>query len=129
MLEALLMTVALAGKADFDPPEYRGAHYTKKAEQFLTCVAERESNFRWQADGPYGSGIVQTIGVTWDHYAKRAGYPEWVGVRPAKAPKYVQWEIAFVMVNPYPKKPGLEGRHHWSTDHTFNLLGKRGKEC
>lgn len=128
MIEALALATVLAGKADFDPPEYRGYHYSKKAEQFLTCVAERESSFRWRADGPYGSGIVQWIQPTWDTYAERAGYPEWVGVRPYKAPKYVQWSTAFVMLDPYPKKKGLEGRHHWSSRHALSI-GKKIKDC
>jgi hypothetical protein len=128
MIEALMLTVALAGKADFDPPEYRGYHYSKKAEKFLTCVAERESSFGWRADSKYGSGIVQWIQPTWDHYVDRAGYPEWVGVRPYKAPKYVQWSTAFVQLDPYPKKKGLEGRHHWSSKHALTI-GKKIKDC
>jgi len=128
MIEALVMTAALMGQSDFDPPEYRGYHYSKKADKFLTCVAKRESNFGWRKDGPYGSGIVQTIQSTWDVYAERADYPEWAGVRPYKAPKYVQWEIAFVMVDPYPKKKGLEGRHHWSSKHALTI-GKKIKDC
>lgn len=129
MIEAMVLaTVLAAGKADFHPPEYRGYHYSKRAEKFLTCVAGRESGFDWEADGPYGSGIVQTTARTWDHYAELAGYPEWVGVRPYKAPKYVQWEVAFVMVDPYPKRKGLEGAHHWSPRHALTI-GKKVRDC
>lgn len=131
MIEALLMTVALSGKPEL--PEYRGAHYTPKAEKFLECVAARESGWprkgAARADGPYGSGLFQMVKSTSRVYALKAGYPEWADKRAAEWPPYVQTEVAYVLLNPYPKKKGLEGKHHWSTDHTFAVLGKRGKEC
>jgi len=54
---------------------------------------------------------------TWDSYAGRAGFPEWVGVRPYKAPRYVQDEMFWYVINPKPKLKGLHGAHHWSTAH------------
>jgi hypothetical protein len=124
---ALALAVAIAG-GGFELPEYRGSHYTAAGEKFLTCVALRESSGRWAADGPYGSGAFQMVQRTWDHYAARAGYPEWIGKRAAKAPAYVQTEVAFVMVNPFPKRKGLEGAHHWSPVHALTV-GKRIKDC
>ena len=117
-----------AASSSFELPDYRGSHYTPKAEQFLTCVALRESSGRWRADGPYGSGAFQMIGSTFDHWAEQAGYPEWVGHRAAEAPPYVQTEIAYVMVNPHPKRKGLEGKHHWSPKHALTI-GKRIEAC
>lgn len=117
-----------AAGANFELPDYRGAHYTPTAERFLECAALRESSGRWRADGPYGSGAFQIIGSTWDHYAKLAGYPEWIGKRAAQAPAYVQTEVAYLMVNPYPKRKGLEGRHHWSPKHALTI-GKRIQAC
>lgn len=128
MSAAVLALALTAAPASFDLPDYRGSHYTKAAAEFLTCVALRESSGRWQADGRYGSGAFQMVQTSWDVYAERAGYPEWVGKRAAKAPPYVQTEVAFVMVNPLPKKPGLEGKHHWSPAHALTI-GKRIKDC
>ena len=128
MLEAVALAAVLAKGPDFELPAYRGSHYTKTAQEFLTCAALRESSGRWRADGPFGSGAFQIIGSTWDHYAKQAGYPEWVGTRAYKAPAYVQTEVAYVMVNPYPKRRGLEGRHHWSPRHALTI-GKRIEAC
>lgn len=136
-MRALIVTVVAVGitwgsapaaASAFELPDYRGSHHTAKAEAFLTCVALRESSGRWRANGRYGSGAFQFVQSTWDHYADRAGYPEWVGVRPYKAPAYVQTEVAYVAVNPYPKKPGLEGRGHWSPRHALTI-GKRIKDC
>ena len=128
-----LSAVVVSPAATADSPrfalaDYRGAHYTKKAEAFLTCVALRESSGRWRADGPYGSGAFQFVQSSWDVYARRAGYPEWVGVRPYKAPKYVQTEVGYVAVNPHPKRPGLEGKHHWSPRHALTV-GKQIAGC
>ena len=129
MAAAALALVLAAGPTDeFTLPEYRGSHYTEKAEEFLTRAALRESSGRWKADGPWGSGAFQIIGSTWDHYAELAGYPEWVGKRPAEAPSYVQTEVAYVMVNPFPKKPGLEGAFHWSPKWA-RTVGKNVKDC
>ena len=127
MIEALALTAVLA-TGGFELPDYRGSHHTPKAEEFLTCVALRESSGRWRANGRYGSGAFQFTQGSWDTYAERAGYPEWVGVRPYKAPAYVQTEVAYVAVNPYPKRPGLEGKHHWSPAHALTI-GKRIKAC
>lgn len=128
MAAAALALVLAAGPNEFELPEYRGAHYTEQAESYLTCVALRESSGRWKADGPYGSGAFQMIQPTFDHYADLAGYPEWVGKRAAEAPPYVQTEIAYVMVNPLAKKPGLEGRFHWSPKWA-RTIGKSIKDC
>jgi hypothetical protein len=126
-MAALALAVAITG-GGFELPDYRGSHYTAAGDKFLTCVALRESSGRWAADGPYGSGAFQMVQGTWDHYAARAGYPEWVGKRAAKAPPYVQTEVAFVMVNPYPKRKGLEGAHHWSPRHALTV-GKTIRDC
>ena len=143
MIEALLMTVALSGKAEFDyknpwPPTkkveeipdslYRGFHYEKKWESFRKCILARESGSNFKVESSGGSGAFQFVGRTWDHYVAKID-PGYVGVRPNKAPPYLQEEVFWIAVNPYPKKKGLAGRHHWSTDHTFAVLGKRGKEC
>lgn len=130
MIESVVLAAVLAsGPAKgFQPPEYRGFHYSTRAETFLICVAERESRFRWRADGPWGSGILQWVQPTWDHWVQRAGYPEWVGERPYTAPAYVQWSTAFVMVDPYPKRPGLEGAHHWDPKWA-RTVGKTVKDC
>lgn len=123
-----MAAVMAAGPQDFTPPDYRGYHYSQRAEKFLTCVAERESSFGWRADGKYGSGLLQWVQPTWDHWVRKAGYPEWAGHRAAEAPKYVQWSTGFVMVDPFPKKKGLEGAHHWSPVHALTI-GKRVKDC
>ena len=128
VIESLALAAVLASGPDFELPDYQGSHHTPAAEAFLTCAALRESSGRWRADGPWGSGAFQIIGSTWDHYAKRAGYPEWVGKRAATAPPYVQTEVAYVMVNPHPKRKGLEGRHHWSPAHALTI-GKRIEAC
>ena len=127
-MAAAALALVIAAGPSFDLPDYRGSHYTPAAAEFLTCAALRESSGSWKADGPYGSGAFQITGETWNFYAKRAGYPEWVGKRAAKAPPYVQTEVAFVMVNPFPKKPGLEGKHHWSAVHALTV-GKKIKDC
>ena len=103
--------------AELPDSQYVGSHYVKKAEPFRKCVMKRESGGSYKADGSTGSGVYQFIQSTWDVYAQRAGYPEWVGVRPYKAPRYVQDEVFWIAVNPYSKRPGLEGRHHWSAAH------------
>ena len=133
MIESLLLAATLYTGKGAELPEYRGSHYTPRAERVLECLAQRESGWprkgSWVSDGPYGSGAFQFIATTWKIYATRAGYPEWADLRAHKAPPYVQTEVAYVAMNPFPKKPGLEGLHHWSTDHTFKLLGVRGNEC
>ena len=133
MIESLLLAATLYTGKGAELPEYRGSHYTPRAERVLECLAQRESGWprkgSWVSDGPYCSGAFQFIATTWKIYATRAGYPEWADLRAHKAPPYVQTEVAYVAMNPFPKKPGLEGLHHWSTDHTFELLGVRGKEC
>ena len=132
MIDALLLTAALYTGKGAELPEYRGAHYTPRAERFLECVAARESSWprkgSWTADGPYGSGAYQFTGRTWDVYAERAGYPEWVGERAASAPPYVQTEVAYVALNPYPRQRGLEGAHHWSPEHALTI-GKTVRGC
>lgn len=128
MIESLLLATVLARGPEFELPAYRGQHYTPAAERFLTCVALRESSGRWRADGRFGSGAFQIIGTTWNHYAKAAGYPEWVGRRAYQAPAYVQTHVAYVMVNPKPNRKGLHGRHHWSPRHALTI-GKTVRDC
>ena len=132
MIDALLLTAALYTGKGADLPEYRGAHYTPRAERVLECIAARESSWprrgSWTADGPHGSGAWQFTSATWSVYAERAGYPEWADVRAAKAPPYVQTEVAYVALNPYPKRKGLEGLHHWSPVHALTV-GKRVRGC
>ena len=131
MIETLLIAGVLYAKAA-ELPEYRGDHYTRRAERYLECVASRESSWprksSWDADGPTGSGAFQIIGRTWDYYAERAGFPEWIGIRPANAPPYIQTHIAYVMVNPFPERKGLHGKHHWSPKHALTV-GKRIEAC
>lgn len=131
MIDLLLAAVLYTGEGA-QLPEYRGAHYTPRAERVLECIAGRESGWprkgSWTADGRTGSGFVQFIGSTWNTYAERAGYPEWVGKRAADAPPYVQTEVAYVALNPYPRKRGLEGLHHWSPAHALTV-GKTVRGC
>ena len=128
VIESIALAAVLASGPTFELPAYRGAHYTPTAEAFLTCVALRESSGRWRADGPHGSGAFQFIQSTWDTYADRAGYPEWIGKRAANAPAYVQTEVAYLAVNPHPKRKGLEGARHWSPIWALTV-GKHVKDC
>jgi hypothetical protein len=107
---------------------YRGFHYEAKYEPFRKCVLRRESGSNFKADGSGGSGGFQFIQSTWDNYVKRvdAGY---VGVRPHKAPPYLQEEIFWLAANPYPKKKGLAGRHHWSASHAHGAGYTSVKDC
>ena len=104
MLEALVLTVALTGKGDFDyknpwtPTKnvqeipdslYRGWHYNKKYEPFRKCILARESGSNFKSDGSGGSGAYQFIQSTWDAYVVKVD-PGYVGVRPNKAPPYLQ---------------------------------------
>ena len=114
---------------DLKDSQYRGWHFEAKYEPFRRCILARESGGNYRSDGPWGSGGYQFIQSTWDRAMKYAGYPEWVGVRPYLAPVYVQQEGFWVTANPYPKKSGLRGAHHWSTDHTYAELGVRGVNC
>ena len=114
---------------DLKDSQYRGWHFEAKYEPFRRCILARESGGNYRSDGPWGSGGFQFIQSTWDRAMKFADYPEWVGVRPYLAPVYVQEEAFWVTENPYPKKSGLRGAHHWSTDHTYAELGKRGVNC
>lgn len=102
---------------DLKPSQYRGFHYEKKWEPFRLCVASRESGGNYKVDGPWGSGAYQFVQSSWNEAMKRANMPEWIGVRPHKAPPYVQDEAFWVMANPYPKRKGLHGKHHWSSAH------------
>ena len=108
--------------------QYRGFHYEKRWESYRKCVMARESGGNYKADGNTGSGAYQFIQSTWDTAAERANKPEWVGVRPHKAPPYVQDEAFWVMVNPYPKKAALHGRHHWSAAHAATI-GAKVRDC
>ena len=102
---------------DLKDSQYRGFHYEKRFEGFRKCVMARESGGNYKVDGPWGSGAYQFIQSTWDSAMKQAGMPEWVGVRPHKAPPHVQDEAFWIKANPYPKKKGLHGRSHWSSAH------------
>lgn len=114
---------------DLKDSQYRGWHYERKWEPYRKCVMARESGGNYKADGPYGSGAFQFIQSTFDEAMRRARKPEWVGVRPHKAPPYVQDEAFWLMANPYPKKPGLHGRHHWSSRWAKEILGVNVKDC
>ena len=130
-----LFTTAAPALADKPAslPEYRGAHYTKTAEAFLECVAHKESRWpapsSWKSDGPYGSGAFQMIKATSARAAVAIGAPEWADKRAYLWPKYLQTEAAYWLANPLPKKPGLEGRHHWDPKHTMAVLGVKVKGC
>lgn len=129
MIESIaMMALAMAGPQDIPDSQYRGFHYEREFEPVRKCIYWRESRGSWRADGRYGSGVAQWIQSTWDHYAAQAGYPEWVGVRPFRAPRYVQDEMFWVMINPFPKKKTLHGSHHWSPVHAMTI-GKRIKDC
>ena len=97
--------------------QYRGFHYEKKWEGFRKCVMARESGGNYKVNGKWGSGAYQLIMSTSDVAAKRAGFPEWVGTRAYEMPPYVQDALFWVLANPYPKRKGLHGRHHWSSQH------------
>jgi len=97
--------------------QYRGFFYEKKWEGFRKCVMARESGGNYKVDGRWGSGAYQFVQSTWNSAMQKAGKPEWTGVRPHKAPPYVQDEAFWIMANPYPKKKGLHGKHHWSSAH------------
>lgn len=97
--------------------QYRGFHYERKFEGFRKCVMSRESGGNYKSDGRWGSGAYQFIQSTWDSAMNNAGKPEWIGVRPNKAPPYVQDEAFWIKANPYPKKKGLHGKQHWSNSH------------
>ena len=102
---------------DLKDSQYRGFHYEKRFEGFRKCVMARESGGNYKVDGPWGSGAYQFIQSTWDSAMKQAGMPEWVGVRPHKAPPHVQDEAFWLKANPYPKRKGLHGKQHWSSAH------------
>jgi hypothetical protein len=108
--------------------QYRGWHYEKRWEGYRKCVMARESGGNYKANGRYGSGAYQFIQSTWDSAMKQAEKPEWVGVRPHKAPPYVQDEAFWAKANPYPKKAALHGRNHWSAAHALTI-GAVVKDC
>ena len=108
--------------------QYRGFHYERKYEGFRKCVMSRESSGNYKVDGRWGSGAYQFIQSSWDTAMKRANMPEWIGVRPHKAPPYVQDHGFWVMANPYPKQKGLRGKHHWSSAHAASF-GFRTFDC
>jgi hypothetical protein len=107
---------------------YRGWHYDAKHEDFRKCILRRESGSNFKSDGSGGSGAYQFIQSTWDAYVVKVD-PGYVGVRPNKAPPYLQEEMFWVVVNPYAKKPGLEGRHHWSAAHAHGAGFTGVKDC
>lgn len=108
--------------------QYRGWHYEKKWEPYRKCIMARESGGNYKVDGKWGSGAYQFIQSTWDEAMKKARMPEWIGVRPHKAPPAYQDEAFWIMANPYPKKPGLHGRHHWSSKHAASF-GFKTHDC
>lgn len=114
---------------DLKDSQYVGWHHEQKWEPYRKCVMARESGGNYKADGPYGSGAYQFIQSTWDEAMRRARKPEWVGVRPHKAPPAYQDEAFFIMANPFPKKAGLHGRHHWSSRWAKEVLGVNVKDC
>ena len=114
---------------DLKDSQYVGWHFEKKYEPYRKCVMARESGGNYKVDGPYGSGAYQMILSTSDAAAKRAGYPEWVGTRAHKMPPYIQDELFWMLANPFPKKPGLHGRHHWSSRWAKEVLGVNVKDC
>lgn len=103
--------------SDLKDSQYKGWHYERKFEGFRKCVMARESGGNYKVDGKWGSGAYQFIQSTWDSAMKQAKMPEWVGVRPHKAPPHVQDEAFWIKANPYPKKKGLHGKQHWSSSH------------
>jgi len=109
--------------------QYIGWHYEKRWEGYRKCVMARESGGNYKANGRYGSGAFQFIQSTWDSAMRQANKPEWIGVRPHKAPPYVQDEAFWVMANPYPKRKGLHGKHHWSPRWAEETLGVKVKDC
>ncbi len=115
MLDSLIFAAVMAtGPKDLPDSQYQGSHNpgTSRFEEVRKCIIWRESRGNPKADGEYGSGLYQFVSPTWDHYA-------------AKAPIYVQDEIFAVTLNPFPKRPGFEGLHHWSAihaaSHGFNV--------
>ena len=102
---------------DLKDSQYRGYHYERKFEGFRKCVMARESGGNYKSNGNWGSGAYQFVQSTWDSAMKHANKPEWIGVRPNKAPPYVQDEAFWIKANPYPKKKGLHGKQHWSSAH------------
>ena len=113
---------------DLKDSQYRGFHYEKRFEGFRKCVMARESGGNYKVDGPWGSGAYQFIQSTWDSAMRQAGMPEWVGVRPHKAPPHAQDEAFWIKANPYPKRKGLHGRSHWSSKHAAKF-GFRTFDC
>ena len=113
---------------DLKDSQYRGWHYERKYEGFRKCVMARESGGSYKSNGRWGSGAYQFVQSSWDTAMERANMPEWIGVRPHKAPPYVQDAAFWVMANPYPKKKGLHGKHHWSSAHAASF-GFRTFDC
>lgn len=131
MLDSLVFAAVMAtGPKDVPDSQYQGSHNpgTSRFEEIRKCIIWRESRGNPKADGEYGSGLYQFISPTWDFYAEIAGYPEWVGKRAAKAPVYVQDEVFAVTLNPFPKRPGFEGLHHWSAVHAASH-GYKVRDC
>ena len=107
---------------------YRGFHYEKKWDPFRKCVLARESGSNFKADSSGGSGAFQFVQSTWDAYVVNVD-PGYVGVRPHKAPPYLQEEVFWVAANPYPKKSGLRGRGHWSASHAHSAGYTQVRDC
>ena len=145
MIDALLLTAIIAAgptEAEYKNPTkptknaqdlgsstYRGFHYEKRWEPYRKCVMARESGGNYKANGNTGSGAYQFIQSTWDKAMERANMPEWIGVRPHKAPPAYQDEAFWIMANPYPKKAGLHGKHHWSPRWAKETLGVTVHDC
>lgn len=106
---------------------YRGWHYDKRYEPLRKCIMARESGGNYKANGTGGSGAFQFIQSTWDAYVIKVD-PGYVGVRPHKAPPYLQEEVFWLVLNPL-KAKGAEGRHHWSASHAHKAGFKNVKDC
>lgn len=124
----MILGAAVEAATDIPDSQYRGDHYVKAAEPIRKCIMWRESRGRYGAEGSGGSGAYQFIQTTWRQYTKAAGVAEWADVRPAQAPRYVQDKVFWYALNPFPKKRGLEGRHHWDPKHALTV-GAVVKAC
>lgn len=115
MITALVLTAALTLSPITDASKipdstYRdAAYYMPTKEGIRKCIIYRESRGSYRADGSGGSGAYSFIQTTWNHYARLAGFEHMVGVRPNKAPKYVQDAVFWRTWN------HGKGKWHWST--------------
>ena len=130
-LTALLTLTVAGGTAHADDHfNYKNPWKPTKDVDEIPDSLYRGSGSNFKAESPIGggSGAYQFIQSTWDAYVVKvdAGY---VGVRPNKAPPYLQEEMFWVVANSRAKKPGLEGRHHWSASHAHGAGFTHVKDC